>query len=91
MIRSYPNNFPSIQPRLLLVDDDETLISLCSNYFRNEGYDIVRKVNQLMSFCDDLETQLSQSHSNCDELLTAIVSNNESVSVKKKDNLIMFY
>jgi type I restriction enzyme S subunit len=34
---------------------------------------IVAKVQQLMTLCDDLETKLSQSQSDCDELLSAIV------------------
>ena len=35
---------------------------------------IVDKVDQLMALCDELETKLSQSQSDCDELLSAIVN-----------------
>lgn len=39
---------------------------------------IVAKVDQLMALCDEMETKLSQSQSNCDELLSAIVNNKET-------------
>jgi type I restriction enzyme, S subunit len=38
---------------------------------------IVAKVDQLMALCDDLETKLSQSQTDCDQLLSAIVNSLE--------------
>ena len=44
---------------------------------------IVTKVDQLMALCDELDSKLSQSQSDCDKLLAAIVSSIENVSSKK--------
>jgi CheY-like chemotaxis protein len=32
-------NIISIQPRILIVDDDKSIVSVCSDYFGSEGYD----------------------------------------------------
>jgi type I restriction enzyme S subunit len=40
----------------------------------NEQKRIVGKVDKMMTLCDELETKLSQSQSDCDDLLSAIVN-----------------
>ncbi len=40
----------------------------------NEQKRIVAKVDELMSLCDELETSLSQSHTDCDRLMEAAVA-----------------
>ena len=44
---------------------------------------ILTKIDRLMALCNKLEAKLSKSQSDCDELLTAIVSNIENVSTRK--------
>ena len=70
--KQFQNSFKQMaQPKLALNKIASTLFPLPP---LNEQKRIVAKVDELMALCDELETRLSQSQTDCDRLMEAAVA-----------------
>ncbi len=73
------STFPSISY-------DKISMLVCPLPPKEEQKRIVAKIDQLMALCDELETKLTQSQNDCDELLSTIINSIENGKHDKQSN-----